>query len=120
MGVIRREEEAKAMLKGMVASYRTIEPDRGSSLHEFLIPCVLSLKSSESTTFNTVTTSPHPLLISHIRLVLQELEVPPCNHLTILGTSPISNLASIMVAGTAFSTLTPASQLLMLRRRSKP
>jgi len=148
MGEVGREEEAKAMLKGMVASYRTSldtlksniasmemtankhplvdtvrnQQDQIEELGQIISALisnnsVSSLKSSQATTLNTMTTS-LPLLASQISSVSQALSDSPSNHLTILGTCPTSNLASTMVGGTACSTLTPASQLLMHRRSS--
>ena len=59
-----------------------------------------------------------PLLASQISTVSKSLTDSPSNQLNTLGICPTSNLASTMVGGTACSTLTPASQLLMHRRRS--
>ena len=76
---------------------------------------IAPMKTHQSTTLGTMTTSLPVLASSTSSLSMTD---GLSNHLTILGTGPTSSLASTMVGGTACSTLTPSSELLIHRKRS--
>ena len=147
-GEVGREEEESARLKGMVSSYRSSLDSVRSSLEGMEMSAnrhplvdtvriqqeqieqlgqvisvlissssIASMKTHQSTTLGTMTTS-LPVLASQISTSSLSMTDGPSNHLTILGTGPTSSLASTMVGGTACSTLTPSSQLLIHRKRS--
>ena len=147
-GEVRREEEESARLKGMVSSYRSsldsvrsslegmemsanrhplvdtvrIQQEQIEQLGQVISVLISSssiapMKTHQSTTLGTMTTS-LPVLASQISTSSLLMTDGPSNHLTILGTGPTSSLASTMVGGTACSTLTPSSQLLIHRKRS--
>ena len=147
-GEVGREEEESARLKGMVSSYRSsldsvrsslegmemsanrhplvdtvrIQQEQIEQLGQVISVLISSssiapMKTHQSTTLGTMTTS-LPVLASQISTSSLLMTDGPSNHLTILGTGPTSSLASTMVGGTACSTLTPSSQLLIHRKRS--
>ena len=147
-GEVRREEEESARLKGMVSSYRSsldsvrsslegmemsanrhplvdtvrIQQEQIEQLGQVISVLISSssiapMKTHQSTTLGTMTTS-LPVLASQISTSSLSMTDGSFNHLTILGTGPTSSLASTMVGGTACSTLTPSSQLLIHRKRS--
>ena len=93
--------------------------EHGQTISALVSDGVSSLKSSQAATLGTMTTV-LPLLSSQITNLSQSMtdHDHPSNHFTTLGTCPTSNLASTMVGDSAYSVLTPVSQLLINRRNS--
>lgn len=145
---VSKEEEEKARLKGIVASYRSSMDSVKSSLAGIEMsanrhPMVDTVKSQQdqieqlgqvisvlisnasishmrNNQSSTLSTmnTTLPLLASEITTLTKLLKDEPSNHLSILGSAPTSNLSSTLVGGTACSTLTPTSQLAIHRRSS--
>jgi len=148
-GEVSGEEEEKARLKGMVASYKSSIDSIKSSLdgmessgnrHPLLdtvktqqeqieeLAHVISVLISSSFTSNFVShqsstldtmNNTIPQLAAQISTLSKSLMDSPSSQLATLGSCPTGNLTSTLVGGVNCSTLTPTNQLLIHRMKSK-
>merc|ERR1719318_1619892 len=102
MGEVGREEEAKAMLKGMVASYRTSLDTLKSNIAS------MEMTANKHPLVDTVRNQQDQIeeLGQIISALISNNSVSSLksSQATTLGSCPTSNLASTMVGGTACST----------------